>query len=317
MRPDDARPDRTPSGQQYAIAVDDSAAHVAQVGATLRSCTLDGIEVLDGFGVAERATDGRGQVLAPWPNRLTDGNYRYGGHRCQAPINELDRHTAIHGLVRWVDWSPVAHEPTSVTLACAVRPQPAYEWQLDLAVTYALDRTGLQVTLRASNAGTERAPFGAGFHPYLMLGTPSVDALELTVPATEALDPSGPGGAPQLAPATGTPLDFFAPRAIGSTRLDTCYGGLVRGDDRRAVARLADPGRGRSVRLWVDEAYRYLMVYTGDAVGRPERRRRAVAVEPMTCPPDAFRTGTDLVELDPGESWVGSWGLQAESPRSS
>ncbi len=136
---DDAQSAGPPSGQQYAIAHGNSHAQVTQIGATLRSCTVDGVDVVDGFGTDERATDGRGQVLAPWPNRLTDGSYRYGGRDCQAPINELGRNTAIHGLVRWLDWSPVAHESASVTLSCAVRPQPGYEWQLDLQVTYALD----------------------------------------------------------------------------------------------------------------------------------------------------------------------------------
>ena len=53
------------------------------------------------------------------------------------------------------------------------------------------------------------------------------------------------------------------------------------------------------------------MVYTADQVERPERRRAAVAIEPMTCPPDALRTGSDLIELGPGESWRGVWGLRA------
>jgi aldose 1-epimerase len=309
---DKIQSDRSPSGKQYAIAHGNSHAQVTQVGASLRSCTVDGVDVVDGFGTDERATDGRGQVLAPWPNRLTDGSYRYGGRDCQAPINELGRNTAIHGLVRWLDWSPVAHESTSVTLSCAVRPQPGYEWQLDLEATYALDDTGLTVTIQAVNADTDRAPFGVGFHPYLTLGTTSIDRLQLTVPATSSLDSSGPDGLPEMVPVAATPLDFTEPRRIGSIQLDTCFGGLVHGDDRRAVARLADPD-GRSVRLWVDDAFRYLMVYTADQVGRPERRRKAIAIEPMTCPPDAFRSGTDLIELEPGESWRGMWGLKAES----
>ena len=211
------------------------------------------MDVVDGFGIDERATDGRGQVLAPWPNRLTDGSYRYGGRDCQAPINELGRNTAIHGLVRWLDWSPVAHESTSVTLSCAVRPQPGYEWQLDLEVTYALDDTGLTVTFQAVNADTERAPFGVGFHPYLTLGTTSIDGLQLTVPATSFLDSSRPDGLREMVPVAATPLDFTEPRRIGSIQLDTCFGGLVHGDDRRAVARLADPDDGRSSELWVDD----------------------------------------------------------------
>jgi aldose 1-epimerase len=313
MTVDRAMRHRPPSGHQYSIAHGGSQAMVTQVGATLRSYTVDRRDVIDGFGIEERAVDGRGQVLAPWPNRLTDGRYRYGDRDCQAPLNEPNRHGAIHGLVRWLDWSLVAHDARSVTLSCAVRPQPGYEWQLDLEVTYALDHNGLTVTCRALNVDTARAPFGVGFHPYLMLGS-SVDGLRLTVPAMSYLDPNGPPRRPVTAPVAATSWDFTRPRRVGTTQLDTAYGDLVRGEDGRAVARLADPDAGRSVRLWVDDGYKYLMVYTADHVGQPERRRAAIAVEPMTCPPDALRSGTDLIELDPGASWHGSWGIQAEPP---
>ena len=290
---------RAPSGQQYSIAHGGSQVWVTQVGATLRSYTVDGREVLDGFSMAERASDGRGQVLAPWPNRLTDGRYRYGGQDCQAPLNEPSRHDAIHGLVRWLDWSPVAHDASTLTMSCALRPQPGYEWQLDLEITYALDAAGLTVTLYTVNVDSRRAPFGVGFHPYLTLGTSSIDRLDLTVPATTCLDSSSAG--PAMVPVATTELDFTAARRIGSAKLDSAFGGLVMGDDGRAVSRLDDPDSGQSVQLWVDPSFHYLMVYTADQVGQPERRRRAVAVEPMTCPPDALRSGLDLIELAPGD----------------
>jgi aldose 1-epimerase len=299
-----------PSGHQYTISYGTSQAQVTQVGATLRSYTVDGRDVIDGFGIEQRAADGRGQVLAPWPNRLADGQYRYGDRDHQAPLNEPSRHGAIHGLVRWLDWAPVAHHSTSVTLSCAVRPQPGYEWQLDLQLTYALDARGLSVTCRAINADTVTAPFGVGFHPYLTLGTTSIENLHLTVPASSYLAADAAPDEPVMADVAGTPWDFSQPRRIGSTELDTAYGGLIHGDDRLAVARLEDPAHGRSVQLWVDEAYRYLMVYTADRVSQPERRRAAVAVEPMTCPPNALRSGADLIELAPGESWQASWGLR-------
>ena len=193
-----------------------------------------------------------------------------------------------------------------------MRPQPGYEWQLDLQITYALSQDGLAVTCRAFNADREPAPFGVGFHPYLTLGTASVDGLTLTVPATTYLQPDSPADGPVMAAVTGTPQDFIRPRRIGSTRLDNAFGSLVRGDDGRASARLHDPDTGRSLHLWVGDSYRYLMVYTADQVARPERRRAAVAIEPMTCPPDAFRTGADLIELEPGEPWQGSWGLRSD-----
>jgi aldose 1-epimerase len=211
--------------------------------------------------------------------------------------------------VRWLDWSLVTQHPGSVTLSCAVRPQPGYEWQLDLQITYALSQAGLVLTCQAVNADREPAPSGVGFHPYLTLGTASVDGLTLTVPATTYLQPDSRAGGAFMVPVTATPQDFTRPRRIGSTQLDAAFGSLVRGSDGRAVARLQDPDSGRSLHLWVDDSYRYLMIYTADQVSRPERRRAAVAIEPMTCPPDAFRTGADLIELEPGESWQGTWGL--------
>lgn len=302
---------RHPSGDQYEIASGDSRAHIAQVGGTLRAVSLNGVDVLDGFAAHERSSDGRGQVLAPWPNRLTDGRYSYGGRECQAALSEPSRHTAIHGLVRWLDWSVVTHEADSVTLTCAVRPQPGYEWQLELEVTYTVAGSGLTVSFAAANVDDERAPFGVGFHPYLTLGTPNVDDLELTVPARAFLDPDVPAETPRLLPIEGTPKDFSRARVIEGTELDTAFGELVRGADGRAVARLAQADGGRTVELWVDEGYRYLMVYTADRVGSAERRRTGVAIEPMTCPPDALRSGVDLIELAPGGSWHGSWGLRA------
>ncbi|MGH1563000.1 aldose 1-epimerase family protein [Mumia sp. DW29H23] len=289
-----------PSGEQYEISHGTSEATVTQVGATLRRLRFAGRSAIDGFGVDERASDGRGQVLAPWPNRLTDGKYTFGRRECQAPLNELSRHDAIHGLVRWLDWTCVEHTASSVTLRCTVRPQPGYEWHLDLEITYALDAAGLRVTLDARNADVEAAPFGVGFHPYLTLGRRPIDGLMLTVPATA--DASWDH-------------DFRTPRHLGSTRLDNAFGSLVRGADGCAVARLEDPANGAAVELWVDGAFRYLMVYTADAVARPERHRMAVAVEPMTCPPEALRTGIDLVTLEPGATWQGSWGIRDASTR--
>ena len=299
-----------PSGEQYPIRHGDALVHVTQVGATLRSYTVAGIAVLDGFDAAVRSTDGRGQILAPWPNRIADGRYRYGGREVQSPLNEPTRADAIHGLVRWSDWTPVEHTVSSVVLTVAVRPQPGYEWALQLRVGYHLDEGGLTVELSAANTSGERAPFGAGFHPYLRLGDHPVDDLLLAVPAECRVI----AGADEsvVEPVDGTEWDFRSLRRLGPLALDTAYGGLVRGGDGRAVAVLTDGEGTSAVRLWVDEAFRYLMVYTADEVQSADRRRRAVAMEPMTCPPQAFRTGTDVVDLEPGESWHGRWGLVPE-----
>lgn len=298
-----------PSGAQYVIEHGEHQATITQVGATLRSFRVGRHEALDGFDEHERSADGRGQVLAPWPNRIAEGRYRYGGRECQAPLNEPSRQDAIHGLVRWLEWTPAHRDASAVSLTCALRPQPGYEWQLELAMHYRVDDAGLTVRLDAVNSGPERAPFGAGFHPYLSAGNGSIEHWELDVPASHYLDMSDPDRIPPALPVAGE-RDFTAPRRIDGTRLDTAFGGLIRGADGRAVATLRDPRTARTVQLWVDESFGYLMVYTADDVGAPARRRTAVAIEPMSCPPDAFRSGASLVELDPGESWTGQWGLR-------
>jgi aldose 1-epimerase len=62
------------------------------------------------------------------------------------------------------------------------------------------------------------------------------------------------------------------------------------------------------VTLWVDESYPYLMLFTGD---RPDVNRGSRAVEPMTCPPNAFRTGEGVIRLDPGASITSAWGISS------
>ena len=300
-----------PSGRQYRITSGDHAAVVTQVGATLRECLLAGAPVLDGFEETERSPDGRGQVLAPFPNRLAGGRYTFGGRTCQVPLNEPGAGNAIHGLVRWLDWAEVSVTPQDVVLACVLRPQPAYEWELSLEVGYHLADDGLTVASTATSTGTEPAPFGLGFHPYLGLGA-RVEGLELSLPArTHSPVPADRDEEPVPVDVTGSDLDFRTARAVGSRRLDTVFGDLTRGPDGRAVVHLVDPASARGVRLWVDEAFGYLMVYSADDVLPRERRRQALAVEPMTCPPHAFRSGVAVVTLAPGESWSGAWGLAA------
>src|SRR5688500_11551933 len=94
-----------PSGRQYRIMAGDYEAVVTQVGAGLRECTLAGRAVLDGYDESVRAPDGRGQVLAPFPNRIADGRYTFDGHTCQVALDEPERGNAIHGMVRWLDWT--------------------------------------------------------------------------------------------------------------------------------------------------------------------------------------------------------------------
>jgi aldose 1-epimerase len=301
-----------PSGEQHEIRNGSHRAIVTEVGATLRRYAVDDVDIIDGFGVDEWSPDGRGQVLAPWPNRLDGGAYRFEGQDGRAPLNEPELRNAIHGLVRWLPWTATAKSAHGVELACVLHPQPAYPWRLELQAGYRLDGAGLTVSVRARNAADVPAPFGIGFHPYLTVGL-AVDEAMLEIPATRCLvtdDRGLPTGSQAVA---GSALDFTRARPIGPARLDTGYTDLARSPDGLARAVLGTPDGARRVGLWVDSSFRYLMVYTGDKLRSGSRRRRAVAIEPMTCPPNALRSGTDLLRIEPGHVVEGRWGLVPES----
>jgi aldose 1-epimerase len=297
-----------PSGEQIEIALGDQRVVVVEVGGGLRSYSAAGRPILDGYGPEEICPAGRGQILSPWPNRIQDGSYEFEGQRHQLPLDEPERHNAIHGLVRWVTWRIEQREPHRVLLAHTLHPRPGYPFALELQVEYGLTTDGLTVRNAATNIGAGPCPYGTGAHPYLTAGTERVDAASLRVPG-QALLHSDERGIPfDDGPVNGTEYDFRERRLIGATRLDNCFTDLERdGEDNRARVELADLDSGHRVTLWMDEAYPYVMLFTGDPL--PDVARRSIAIEPMTCPPNAFRTGRDVIRLRPKQSATSTWGI--------
>ena len=307
---EDQRPAETTiaTGDQWVIGHGHQRAVITEVGATLRSFTVEDRPVVEGFGPSEWSHGGRGQVLAPWPNRLGDGTYSFEGVEAQVPLDEPDRGTAIHGLVRWIPWRMVGRAQNRVSMACELRPSPAYPFALRLTIEYRLGRDGLIVVTDADNFGEVDLPFGLGFHPYLTVGTPTVDQVRLTVPAERRLLSDRRGLPTAVLPVGGTEFDFTQGRLIGVTVLDTGFTGLRRDADGRARVELDHPDRAGGATVWADDRFGYFMIFSGDTL-EPAWRRTALAVEPMTCPPDALRAGTDLTVLRPGSRWTGSWGI--------
>jgi aldose 1-epimerase len=297
-----------PSGDQFEISAAGYVAVVTESGAALRSLRHQGIDLVHGFAETEMSGGGRGQLLMPWPNRIRDGRYTFGGRDLQLGLTDPGRGNASHGLARWAAWTLEEHSGTSVSLVYRLMAQTGYPWALDLHVLYDLSADGLVVTQTATNLSAEPAPYASGAHPYLCVGD-AIEDLELTVPAHVRVlvdDRQLPTG---TEPAAGA-YDFRSPRRIGDMVLDDGFGSLDRVDGRATVS-LVEPSSGRGVALWVDERHRWLQVYTAPSDGP----RPALAVEPMTAPADAFNSGTDLVSLAPagttGDELSASWGIHA------
>ena len=303
------------TGQQYQIAVGQYRAAVTELGAGLRELLFGDEPVIAGYEPDELPPAGAGQLLAPWPNRIDGGRYTFGGAEFQLDLTEPASGNAIHGLTRWMAWTVVRHDASAVLLRNAPHGQQGYPFCLEIDAEYRLAAdTGLHVAITARNRGSHAAPYGTGSHPYLTVQTPSVDICQLTLPAASWL-PTDDRGIPSGPPATveGTPYDFRRPRTIGATRLDHALTGLDRDGNGRAWAVLAvDGGTGARVGLWAGQGYSWLQVFTGDPL-EPGRRRKAVAIEPMTCPPNAFVTADDLLVLEPGEAVTHTWGIQVFS----
>lgn len=271
------------SGAQFEIVWGDSRAVAVEVGGGLR--VYD--DILLGYGEDEIAKAGRGQVLAPWPNRLADGAYSFGGSSYRLPVTEPDTQTAIHGLVRFANWTCAERDSARVVLEHVLHPQPGYPFVLRLRVAYELGEAGLRVDTAAENLGDEPLPFGIAQHPYL---AGRADEVEVTLRAATRLTVDE-RKLPDGRVANDLPGTFvIGDRQIDATFTDLEDGCVVVGDHR----------------VWFDDAYRYVQLFTGD---HPDVGRRGVAVEPMTCPPNAFRTGEGLLVLDPGTTFRASWGI--------
>ncbi|WP_289009739.1 aldose 1-epimerase family protein [uncultured Thermomonospora sp.] len=297
------------TGRQHEISAGPYRAVITECGAGLRELTFEGAPLILSHDADEPAPAALGQLLVPWPNRIDRGRYAYGGRTHQLDISEPEFDCAIHGLVRWAAWRAEEHEPHRVRLTHRLLASAGYPFRLDLAVEYALDAAGgLTVRLTARNTGSRTAPYAHGAHPYLTVGVP-IDECEVVIPGDrylpvdERMIPTGPAR-----DVAGTPYDRREPSVLGSQRIDNAYTGLRRDGTGRAWVRLR--GGGRAVSCWLDETQPWLEIYTADRLPGP-LRRLGLGVEPMTGPPNAFASGIDLIELQPGHTVTGSWGIIA------
>ncbi|MDO8108619.1 aldose 1-epimerase family protein [Isoptericola sp. b441] len=295
------------SGIQIPLTLDGQRATVTDVGAKLRTYSVDGRDVITPFGPDEPAPAGHGSVLAPWPNRIRDGRYTFDGVEHQLDITEPSRMTALHGLVMWQRWTVTERDESSVSLEVRLAPSGGYPFDLLLRVTYRLTAAGLHVQAGATNLGSGVAPYGIGFHPWLSPGDGSLDDCTFSLDAATKVvvdDRLLPVG---TEPADGD-LDLRRPRSARELDLDDAYLDVVRDADGLSWARLTGAD-GRTAAVWMDESMDAWQACTGDHLSAVAWRRTGLAAEPMSCIADAFRTGDRLIRLEPGTSHEVTWGL--------
>jgi aldose 1-epimerase len=304
---------------EITLAAHDLILRVSPYGAALRGLwreQQDGTRfaIATGYSGAEAKVGAQGDVLIPFPGRIREGSYTFNGQTYQMEKNDREGPNAIHGFLRHVPWQTVDQSPRDVTFSVEMGPEdyPGYPFALRVTLTYALDEGGLTTRLAIENIGAGPAPVAAGFHPYFTVGSELIDTDTLQIDMASVLDfvdmlPTG-----KVLPVEGTPFDFREPRLIGTMELNHCYLNPIRDADGLARIHLTAPPTGRNVTVWMDAAFNYVVIFSGESLPEPHRRR-SLAIEPMTCGSDAFNHHEwGLVTLAPGETFTGAWGVSGE-----
>jgi aldose 1-epimerase len=301
-------PTEESTGEQFEITSDLGRAVVTEVGAGLRAFEWNAVPYLETFPAdADRPPLGSGAVLVPWPNRVAGAHWEFDGKPQHLEVTEPDRGNAIHGLTRHQSWRTVLREKSRITLATDVAVQPGWPVPLHTGISYALGRRGLTIEHTVRNVGDQPVPFGVGCHPYPKAARSPRDECQLQLAAHTVLPldlatmvPSGPA-----TPVAGTVADFRTPRLLAGVVLDTPFGDCRPEEDGLVHHRLTGPDGG--VEVWAEPDFRWVQVFTPDSF---PGTGSAIAIEPMTCPPDALNSGVDLITVAPGENWSAKWGIR-------
>lgn len=298
-----------PTGPQHTITRGEASVTIASVAASLRTFTVGGVDVTTPYPVDSTPPFGDGIVLVPWPNRVDRGVWTLDGKEQQLDLTEPSRDNAIHGLLRYTAYDLVERTETSVTLGATVWPQHGYPFLLETTVRYALvdgpDGHALEVTHSITNRSQSKAPVAIGTHPFFTIGDVAPEELVLTLHAATRIEVDDrliPTGTTSV---EGTAYDLRQGRLLADLDLDHAFADLSPVNGVVATLRAMD---GREVRLVQDEQHRWAQIFTTREFPGTSL---AVAIEPMTAPPNALATGEGLRWVEPGETWTASWGIQA------
>lgn len=282
----------TAAGTPVDLVVGEYRATFYSVGAAIGKLSFQGRDLVVPDDGETPSPAFLGKTLLPWPNRITNGKYTYGGQSYEVPINEHACNAALHGLGTWLDWTVAAQSADSVTFTTTIAASPGYPWTIEASVIYTLDaKFGLEVTIRARNLSKTTAPYGVSSHPYLTCNRKPIDECVLSVPAGKVLTVDENLKPVEVQNVDEAKLDYRVARSIAGQQIDHAFTELP---DGKWFVDLHDPQTEQTVRITSDE--RWVQVYSGDNLGRI-----GVAVEPMTCPADAFNSGKNLINLEPGK----------------
>lgn len=252
-------------------------------------------QIFDGFKTEQQILSNeksRCIFLIPFPNRVRNGKFSFEGRGYQLPLNKPLENNAIHGFI-WNRKFAMEETEGSVILSHDFKGDfPGFPFSFLTRIQYDLSASKCAVKISVSNTGEIAMPLGIGWHPYFRLQK-QINELYLQLPACKHLVADG-----RMIP-TGRKNAFSAfqnQQLIGNKTFDDAFEFM--GKQNFYETCLTDKASGRTIIVEQDAGFKYLQAYTP-----PDRN--SIALEPMTCPANAFNSGEGLIKLLPGETYSG------------
>lgn len=251
--------------------------------------------------LTERPTRGGIPVLFPFPNRIRDGRFVWEGREYQLAKNDSTRENAIHGFSPRAAWQVLGTASgTDCASLDAAFSIPA-DWPASGVLELRIRLTPTALRYEALVLALDRPlPFGLGYHPYFAT-TPDCRVQTPARARWELVD-SLPTG--RRMPVD-TERDLREPKPVAGLKLDDVYTDFPDtapdSDGLIERGRVEYPGTG-VLRVRTSPAFRELVLFNPP-------HRKAVCVEPYTCPTDAIhlqeREDVGWRVLPPGGRWEG------------
>lgn len=275
------------SGKTINLVSEDYTATIVTMGGAVAGLKYHDRDVIMPFNPQSIPISHQGKILAPWPNRISDGKYFFDEREFQLPITELSTMSASHGLVAWIDWKIQDLTSSSAVLTTHVNPVYGYPFLIKLTAHYELiNGMGLKVSITALNEGKVDAPYGVGMHPYITCNQALIDDCKLTMPFTECFTLTERKVPEQKVNVGTMNFDFTQGRKLGTTEIDHCF---INPDSRRMTTVSLE---NEEMQVYCKTNAPFVQLFTPAKLGR-----KCLAVEPMSCPANAFNNQIGLIVL--------------------
>ena len=262
------------------------------------------VSVIDGYRTEDELINDhhskfKGSKLSPFPNRIPAGKYQFNGIDYQLPINEVGANNNLHAFLHNRPFE-ILDEITTADFAKLKlgynyrATDQGYPFCYQLTLTYTFDSDGLEIQTEIENSGEKEIPMADGWHPYFRFD--NLDHVNMKMTPAKRVSSN-------VGNALNGGHEFDSGQELKNYELDDCF--HVNGADQFKVE-LKDVKNGLALEIWQESTagkYKYMQIYTPP-------NRKTIAIEPVTCEPNAFNTGNGLIILKPNERVSMSFGIK-------